>query len=129
MSDDSSPQTPGAVLRERFGHSAFQGDQEAAVNAVLAGRDVLLVTPTGGGKSVAYQLPALLLDGTTLVVSPLIALMQDQVDALRRRGIRASFVNSSLTGKQREERLQAATRGEWDLLYVTPERFRSAAFL
>ncbi|MHC4261785.1 MAG: RecQ family ATP-dependent DNA helicase [Planctomycetota bacterium] len=117
------------VLREQFGFPTFVGHQEAAVAAVLDGRDVLLVMPTGGGKSLAYQLPALVLDGLTLVVSPLIALMQDQVDALRRRGIRATFVNSSLSGAERLKRLQAAERGEYDLLYVTPERFRSPTFL
>jgi ATP-dependent DNA helicase RecQ len=84
--------------------------------------------PTGAGKSLAYQLPALLLDGLTLVVSPLIALMKDQVDALRARGIRASFVNSSLDGPERARRLEAAVRGQLDLLFVTPERFRSPAF-
>jgi ATP-dependent DNA helicase RecQ len=117
-----------ALLRERFGHAAFRGRQAEAVAAVLAGRDVLLTMPTGTGKSLAYQLPALLLEGLTLVISPLIALMQDQVDALRARGVRAAFVNSSLDAGQRRARLAAAARGELELLYVTPERFRSADF-
>jgi ATP-dependent DNA helicase RecQ len=117
-----------AVLRERFGHADFRGQQAEAVAAVLAGRDVLLTMPTGSGKSLAYQLPALLLDGLTLVISPLIALMQDQVEALRARGIRAAFVNSSLDAPARRARLEAAARGDLALLYVTPERFRSADF-
>ena len=128
--DPSYPTLDAArrVLRERFGHAEFRGRQAEAVEAVLAGRDVLLTMPTGAGKSLAYQLPALLLDGLTLVISPLIALMQDQVDALRARGIRATFVNSSLEAPERRRRLEAAVRNELDLLYVTPERFRSPDF-
>ncbi|MEZ6013802.1 MAG: ATP-dependent DNA helicase RecQ [Planctomycetota bacterium] len=117
------------ALRERFGLEALRGHQAAAIDAVLAGRDVLVTMPTGAGKSLIYQLPALVLDGLTLVVSPLIALMKDQVDALRARGIAATFVNSSLERRERAARLEAAQRGEYDLLFVTPERFRSAAFL
>jgi len=118
-----------ALLRERFGHAALRGLQEPAIDAVLAGRDCVLTIPTGGGKSLCYQLPALALDGLTLVVSPLIALMQDQVDALRAKGVDATFVNSSLDGAERARRLAAARRGAYDLLYCTPERFRSPAFL
>jgi ATP-dependent DNA helicase RecQ len=117
------------VLRERFGLAGFRGPQREVIEAVLAGRDVLLTMPTGAGKSLTYQLPALMLDGLTLVISPLIALMQDQVDALVAKGIRAAFVNSSLDASERRARLAAAVRGELDLLYVTPERFRSADFL
>ncbi|MBI5433520.1 MAG: RecQ family ATP-dependent DNA helicase [Planctomycetes bacterium] len=116
------------VLQERFGHSELRGPQREVIDAVLAGRDVLLTMPTGGGKSLCYQLPALLVDGLTLVISPLIALMQDQVDALTRKGVRAAFVNSSLDAPQRRERLQRAADGKLELLYVTPERFRSADF-
>ena len=116
------------VLRETFGLEAFRGRQAEAINAVLAGRDVLLTMPTGAGKSLVYQLPALLLPGITLVVSPLIALMKDQVDGLRRRGIRATFVNSSISGKERAKRLDASKRGDIDLLFVTPERFRQPDF-
>ena len=118
-----------AALRESFGLEELRGHQEAAIDGVIAGRDVLLTMPTGGGKSLTYQLPAVVLDGLTLVVSPLIALMKDQVDALRRKGIRATFVNSSLEGRERRERIEGCTRGEYDLLYVTPERFRSPLFL
>ncbi|MCC7011315.1 MAG: RecQ family ATP-dependent DNA helicase [Planctomycetes bacterium] len=117
-----------AALRERFGLSAFRGPQREVIEAFVAGRDVLLTMPTGAGKSLCYQLPAVVLGGLTLVVSPLIALMQDQVDALRRKGVRAAFVNSSLDATQRRERLEAAARGKLELLYVTPERFRSADF-
>jgi len=117
-----------AALRERFGHAELRGPQAQVVEAVLAGRDVLLTMPTGAGKSLCYQLPAVVLDGLTLVISPLIALMQDQVDALLARGVRAAFVNSSLDARDRRERLEAAERGELELLYVTPERFRSPDF-
>ena len=117
------------VLRERFGHDSFRGPQLEVIRAVLAGRDVLFTMPTGGGKSLTYQLPALLLEGLTLVVSPLIALMKDQVDALRSKGIAAREVNSSLSPAKRRAHLEAAQRGELDLLFVTPERFRSEAFL
>ncbi len=117
------------VLRERFGHDRFRGHQEEAVVAFIQGRDLLLTMPTGAGKSLAYQLPALLVEGLTLVVSPLIALMADQVDGLVSRGIAATFVNSSIDGGERRRRLDACCRGEFDLLYVTPERFRSPDFL
>ena len=121
--------TARRTLKERFGFEDFRGRQREAVEAVLGGRDVLLTMPTGAGKSLAYQLPAIVLDGLTLVVSPLIALMQDQVDQLRGRGVAASFVNSSIDGAERARRLARARAGELDLLYVTPERFRSPAFL
>jgi ATP-dependent DNA helicase RecQ len=123
------PESLRRVLRERFGHGDFRGPQLQAVEAVLQGRDVLLTMPTGAGKSVVYQLPALLLPGVTLVVSPLIALMKDQVDALARKGIPASFVNSTLDAAERRKRLGRAARGELRLLFVTPERFRSKEFL
>jgi len=117
-----------AILREHFGHDDFRGRQREAVEAVVAGRDVLLTAPTGAGKSLVYQLPAVALDGLTLVVSPLIALMKDQVDALRAKGVRAAAVNSSMSPGERERALKQARRGELDLLYVTPERFRKEAF-
>ncbi len=116
------------VLRERFGHADFQPRQLEAIRAVLSGRDVLATMPTGAGKSLIYQFPTLLLDGLTLVISPLIALMKDQVDALLRRDVRASFINSSLGAKERQRRLRAATQSAYDLLFVTPERFRSPPF-
>lgn len=117
------------VLRERFGLEQLRGRQAEAIEAVLAGRDALLVMPTGGGKSLAYQLPSLMLDGLTLVVSPLIALMKDQVDGLVARGIPATFVNSSIEAAERRDRLARAVRGEYSMLFVTPERFRSRDFI
>ena len=116
------------VLRSSFGLEAFRPHQEEVVRAVLAGRDTLLCLPTGGGKSLTYQLPAVLLDGLTLVLSPLIALMDDQVRALQGKGVRAACVHSQVERPERERRLDAAVRGELDLLYVTPERLRSPSF-
>ena len=111
------------VLRARFGFPDFRPGQERAVTAVLAGRDTLVVLPTGGGKSVCYQVPALLLPGITVVVSPLISLMKDQVDALLARGIAATFVNSTLTAAEVSERMTRVARGNVKMLYVAPERF------
>ena len=110
-------------LRARFGFPDFRPGQERAVASVLAGRDTLVVLPTGGGKSVCYQVPALLLPGLTVVVSPLISLMKDQVDALTVRGIPATFINSTLTAGEISHRMAAVTRGDIKLLYVAPERF------
>jgi len=112
-----------AALRERFGYPAFRPGQEAAVESVLAGRDTLVVLPTGGGKSLCYQVPALILPRLTVVLSPLISLMKDQVDALEARGLPATFVNSTLTRSQISDRLSRAMRGDVKLLYVAPERF------
>jgi ATP-dependent DNA helicase RecQ len=112
-----------ALLRARFGFQEFRPGQERAVESVLAGRDTLVVLPTGGGKSVCYQVPALLLPGITVVVSPLISLMKDQVDALTARGIPATFVNSTLTSGEVAERMTRVARGEVKMLYVAPERF------
>jgi ATP-dependent DNA helicase RecQ len=111
------------LLRERFGHTDFRPGQQRAVESVLAGRDTLVILPTGGGKSVCYQVPALLLDGLTVVLSPLISLMKDQVDALEARGIPATFINSSLSPNEVSARLGRVQRGEIKLLYVAPERF------
>jgi ATP-dependent DNA helicase RecQ len=118
-----------AALKEHFGYGAFRKGQEAVVRSVLSGRPTIAILPTGGGKSLCYQLPALLLEGTTVVVSPLVALMKDQVDALRARGIPATFVNSSLPDGERQERQAALRRGEYRLVYVAPERFKSPSFL
>ncbi|MGH7719466.1 MAG: RecQ family ATP-dependent DNA helicase [Gemmatimonadaceae bacterium] len=111
------------TLRLRFGHADFRPGQERAVQAVLAGRDTLVVVPTGGGKSLCYQIPALMLPKLTVVVSPLISLMKDQVDALVGRGLPAAFINSTLSGSETSDRLARAERGELKLLYVAPERF------
>ena len=112
-----------ALLRARFGFPDFRPGQERAVSSVLAGRDTLVVLPTGGGKSVCYQVPAMVLPGLTVVVSPLISLMKDQVDALTSRGIPATFVNSTLTSGEVSERMTRVMRREVKLLYVAPERF------
>lgn len=118
-----------SVLKEYFGHSAFRPGQEELVDGVLAGRDVLGVMPTGGGKSLCYQVPALLLPGTALVVSPLISLMQDQVAALRGAGVPAAFLNSSLTSEQFTETCRDIRRGAYRLVYVAPERLENAYFV
>ena len=112
-----------ATLQRRFGYDAFRPGQEQAVASVLQGRDTLVILPTGGGKSLCFQVPALLLPGITVVVSPLISLMKDQVDALTARGLPAAFINSTLTASQTQDRMVRASRGELKLLYVAPERF------
>src|SRR4051812_17576367 len=112
-----------ALLRARFGFPEFRPGQERAVTSVLAGRDTLVVLPTGGGKSICYQVPAMVLPGLTVVVSPLISLMKDQVDALTARGIPATFVNSTLSSGEVAERMTRVMRREVKLLYVAPERF------
>ena len=112
-----------ALLKERFGYPDFRPGQTEAVSAVLEGRDTLVVLPTGGGKSLCYQVPALLLDGLTVVISPLISLMKDQVDALTARGLPATFINSTLSASEVSDRMARVQRGEVKLLYVAPERF------
>lgn len=116
-------------LLARFGLSEFRSGQQQVIDTVLAGRDCLCVMPTGGGKSLCYQLPALALPGVTLVVSPLIALMKDQVDQLQARGISVSFINSTLTVAEQHQRLDDLAAGRFKLVYVVPERFRSPRFL
>jgi len=113
----------------RFGLSEFRPGQRAVIDAVFAGRDCLCIMPTGGGKSLCYQLPAVARSGVTFVVSPLIALMKDQVDSMHRQGISATFINSSLSPSEQYERLQAMQAGKYDLVYVAPERLRNDRFL
>ncbi|HEY7339602.1 MAG TPA: DNA helicase RecQ, partial [Ktedonobacterales bacterium] len=117
------------ALKTHFGHTTFWPGQRQIVDMVLAGRDALVLMPTGGGKSLTYQLPALLRPGLTVVVSPLIALMHDQVERLEANGIPATFVNSSLAPEERVRREQAAVRGDYRLLYVAPERLLGESFL
>ncbi|MEM7491781.1 MAG: DNA helicase RecQ [Pseudomonadota bacterium] len=122
----SQPNTPDLacardLLKHVYGYDAFRGLQEAVIADALAGRDVLAVLPTGGGKSLCYQIPALLRDGVGLVISPLIALMADQVDALKAVGVRAERLDSSLSYDQRRSALKAAANGDMDLLYMSPE--------
>lgn len=110
-----------ALLKATFGYSGFRPGQQAIIEAVLAGRDVVGIMPTGAGKSLTFQLPARLLGGVTLVVSPLIALMKDQVDALTEAGLRATYLNSSLDADTRRERIRGLKNGEWELVYAAPE--------
>ena len=119
---------PQSLLRERFGFPDFRPGQREIVEHVTAGGDALVVMPTGAGMSICYQVPALARGGTTVVVSPLIALMKDQVDALVEKGVRSAFLNSSLGPSEYRERREAVRRGEVEILYVAPERF-SPAFL
>ena len=118
-----------SVLKRVFGYGSFRPGQAEIVDAALAGRDVLAVMPTGAGKSVCYQVPALLLPGVTLVVSPLISLMQDQVRALVAAGVAAAYLNSSLTAKQQALMLQRARDGWYKIIYVAPERLTTPGFL
>ncbi len=118
-----------SVLRDYFGYERFRASQEQVIRHVLAGGSTLTIMPTGMGKSLCYQVPACVLPGLTLVISPLIALMKDQVDALVRKGIDAAYINSSLTAAEREERYENLSQGAYKLLYVTPERFRKKEFV
>ena len=116
------------ILKSRFGYDSFRGQQEAVIDHVLAHRNSLVLMPTGGGKSLCYQLPALAFDGITLVISPLIALMKDQVDALNANGIASRFINSSLTASEMENVQEQARRGKVKILYAAPERLSLAGF-
>ncbi|WP_295387049.1 DNA helicase RecQ [uncultured Thiodictyon sp.] len=122
-------QQPLEVLNRVFGYPRFRGAQQEVIERVWGGGDALVLMPTGGGKSLCYQIPALLRPGTGIVVSPLIALMQDQVDALRQLGVRAAFLNSSLAGNEQARVEQGLLVGELDLLYVAPERLLTERFL
>ena len=124
-----SSSTAQQILRDTFGYTAFRGAQQAIVEHVAAGGDALVLMPTGGGKSLCYQIPALLRDGVGIVVSPLIALMQDQVDALKQLGVAAAFLNSSLDADAAREVYRQINRGELKLLYVAPERLMTEGFL
>ena len=128
MSDSVDSPRLLQLLTETFGHEGFRAGQLEVVEHVAAGRDALVVMPTGAGKSLCYQLPALYRAGLTVVVSPLIALMKDQVDQMNALGVPATFVNSSIDPSEREARLARAEAGEVPLLYVAPERFRSRPF-
>jgi len=112
-----------------FGIDEFRGAQEEIIFHVLSGKHALVMMPTGMGKSLCYQLPALVNDGLTIVVSPLISLMKDQVDALRKKGIAAAFINSSLSRAERDARLRDTSAGKFKLLYVSPERFKNSQFI
>jgi len=124
-----SPPDLRAALKEHFGFPSFLPGQEETILHTLNGDDSIVIMPTGKGKSLCYQLTALLLEGVTVVVSPLIALMKDQVDGLRARGLPATFINSSLTWHEMAHRIREVKRGSYKLVYVAPERFRSRRFL
>src|SRR5438105_13518432 len=116
------------LLQERFGFDEFRPAQKQVIDKVMAGEDVLAVMPTGSGKSLCYQLPAVALPGLTLVVSPLIALMKDQVDQLGHLGLPATVINSTVSREQQRSRLEQAIAGRIKLLYVAPERFQNDEF-
>lgn len=116
-------------LQEVFGFEDFLDGQETVIDEILSGRDGSVVMPTGGGKSLCYQLPALCREGVTLVVSPLIALMKDQVDALEERGVAVTLINSTLTWNEQKERLDGMKNGAYRLVYIAPERFRASSFM
>lgn len=117
------------LLKEYFGHETFRPAQETVIDHILSGKDVLAIMPTGAGKSICYQIPALMLEGVTLVISPLISLMRDQVTALVQNGIPAAYLNSSLTARQHAEVLRRARAGAYRMIYVAPERLMTEAFL
>lgn len=115
-------QTPHSILKDVFGYHDFRGPQAAVISALVAGDDALVLMPTGGGKSLCYQIPSLVREGVGVVISPLIALMQDQVSALHELGVRAGFLNSSMTAQEARQTELAMQNGELDMLYVAPER-------
>ena len=129
MTDPHPPTRLLDLLQHTWGYGGFRGEQQAVIEALVAGRDCLVLMPTGGGKSLCYQLPALARRGCAIVVSPLIALMQDQVEALQQLGVRAAFLNSSLAADEAREISDKLRRGEYDLLYVAPERLLGERFL
>ncbi len=129
MSNSAAQYKSQQVLHDVFGYSSFRGEQQAIVDHVTAGGDALVLMPTGGGKSLCYQLPALLREGVGIVVSPLIALMQDQVDALKQLGVRAAFLNSSQDAEEAREITAQLMRGHLQIVYVAPERLLMSGFL
>ncbi|HTW96430.1 MAG TPA: ATP-dependent DNA helicase RecQ, partial [Candidatus Methylomirabilis sp.] len=131
MTENNSQKKQQAVelLKIHYGFDKFRPGQEEAIDAILDGKDVLVVMPTGGGKSLIYQLPALVLDGVAIVVSPLIALMKDQVDAMNKIGVPATFINSAISPDEAKERLGLVKKEFYKLLYIAPERFYNDEFI
>ena len=129
ISDSGIYKTPKEALKAVFGYDSFRPGQESVINAILEGRDILAVMPTGAGKSLCYQVPAMLLSGITLVISPLISLMQDQVKALNEAGVDAAFINSSLSEKELNDTFKNAYKGHYKIIYVAPERLMSEGFI
>ncbi|WP_460293876.1 DNA helicase RecQ [Clostridium tertium] len=117
------------ILEKYYGYKSFRRGQENIINSILSGNDVLAIMPTGGGKSICYQIPALLLDGVTIVISPLISLMKDQVDAIKEMGIESTYINSSLTSKEFEEIITNVKENKYKIVYVAPERLESYEFI
>ena len=117
------------ILKRYFGYDSFRTGQEALVDALLGGRNVLGIMPTGAGKSLCYQIPALMMSGITLVISPLISLMKDQVNALVQQGVSAAYLNRSLTESQYAKALKNAANGRYKIIYVAPERLESVSFM
>lgn len=117
------------ILKTYFGYDSFRPGQEEIIDQILAGRDALAIMPTGAGKSLCYQVPALMLSGITIVISPLISLMMDQVKALNEAGIHAAYINSSLTENQVAKALEFAKAGRYKIVYVAPERLETPRFL
>ncbi len=117
------------VLRKYFGYTSFRKGQEEMVDCLLSGRDALGIMPTGAGKSICYQVPAMMMKGITIVVSPLISLMKDQVNALTQQGIRSAYINRSLDDNQMDLVLRNAYMGKYKIIYVAPERLLTNRFL
>ena len=117
------------VLKQFFGYDGFRPGQEKLIDAILSGRDVLGILPTGAGKSICFQIPALMMGGITLVISPLISLMKDQVASLNQAGVHAAYLNSSLTMGQYRKALAFAKEGRYKIIYVAPERLETAEFM
>ena len=117
------------ILKQYYGYSSFREGQEEIIREILNGNDVLTIMPTGGGKSICYQVPAILLDGITIVISPLISLMKDQVDNINNLGIKSAYINSSLSNIEINNILDEAAKNEIKILYVAPERLESQAFI
>ena len=117
------------VLKQYFGYDSFREGQAKLIDSALEGRDVLGIMPTGAGKSLCFQVPALMMEGITLVISPLISLMKDQVGALNQAGIHAAFLNSSLTMNQYYKALSLASKNQYKIIYVAPERLMTEEFL
>lgn len=117
------------ILKQYFGHKTFRDGQENIIDNISSGRDALCIMPTGGGKSICYQIPALMSDGVAIVISPLISLMKDQVTSLNQNGIRSAYINSTLNPSQQSRAIYNAMNGEYKLIYVAPERLEAPAFL
>ena len=121
--------SPQSVLEKYYGYKSFREGQENIINSIVQGRDVLAIMPTGGGKSICYQVPALMLEGLTIVISPLISLMKDQVDTLKDMGVEAEYINSTLSSAEENDIINKIERNEVKILYIAPERLGSSGFL